>query len=75
MAKKDRASVDLRSAECCFACATFVRPNPPAVLGTCLRVRGPIHPGDTCDLFEWGEETDDDGNPRAHDEQQIAAGA
>jgi hypothetical protein len=31
MAKKDRASVDLRSAECCFACATFMRPDPPAV--------------------------------------------
>jgi hypothetical protein len=78
MAKKDRAVVDYRAAEACFHCSGFLRPDAPGVvLGQCVKVKGAVHPGSTCDLFEPGieEDGDDNGNPRAHDEQQITAGA
>ena len=76
MAKKDKAAVDYRAGEVCFHCQAFARPTASGeVLGSCVRVEGKIHPGDTCRLFEWAEETDDDGdgNPRAHDEIRVGA--
>ena len=75
MAKKDRAEVDYRAAEACFHCAGFLRPDAPGVvLGQCVKVKGAIHPGSCCDLFEPANEDDDDddNNPRVH---EIRAGA
>jgi len=56
-------------------CGAFARPTAAGVvLGSCARVQGQIHPADVCNEFDWAEETDDDGNPRAY-EQQLGAGA
>jgi hypothetical protein len=63
MTKKTKGAVDYRAGECCFHCQAFARPTASGeVLGHCVRVEGKIHPGDTCRLFEWAEETDDDGD-------------
>ena len=70
MAKKDRAAVDLRAAECCFNCAGFLRPDAPGVvLGQCLKVRGGIHPASVCDLFEPALDDDDDDDGRPDDRE------
>ena len=79
MAKKDMAAVHYRWAECCFHCQTFMPPDAPAVLGICSRVRGKVHPGDVCNLFQWtADDEDDDNRPddREHTEATAqAAGA
>ena len=74
--KRDKERVDYRPAEACFHCAGFLRPDEPGLVnGQCLKVRGAVHPGAVCDLFEPAieEDGDDNGNPRVH-EQQISAG-
>jgi len=76
MAKKDKEQVGYGPAQCCFNCAWFARPSAPgAVLGHCMRVEGKIHPANTCRLFSWLLEEDDDGDgrPQAHDEVRINA--
>ena len=69
--KKERATVDLRAADCCFNCSGFARPHAPGVVnGHCVRVKGGVHPANVCDEFEPAIEDDDDdnNNPRAHEE-------
>ena len=64
--KADKLAVDYRAAECCFHCAGFLRPDAPGVVeGQCVKVKGAIHPGSTCDLFEFAidDDGDDDGRP------------
>ena len=65
MAKKSKELVGHAPALCCFNCAWFARPSAPgAVLGTCMRVEGKLHPADICRLFSWALEDDDDGDGR-----------
>src|SRR5262245_27621862 len=68
MVKRGKEEVSYKPAQCCFNCAGFIRPyTAGVVLGHCMRVKGEIHPADTCDRFQWAEHDDDDGDGRPHD--------
>ena len=70
MVRKDK--VDYRAAECCFHCAGFLRPDAPGVVnGQCVKVIGSVHPGSTCDLFEFAIDDDGDDDGRPDDREHI----
>jgi hypothetical protein len=76
--KRDKEQVQYQPGHCCFNCASFARPaTAGVVLGSCMRVKGQIHPADFCKEFAFADLDDggDDGDGRPdrrnqHEQQQ-----